>query len=418
MNTQDFLKKHSGISFHMPGHKERTDFIFRDITEIYGADNLRNPTGIIKNSQEFAGEFLGGQAFYLVNGASSGLIASVCALGECEVLVDRNCHESVINGLIISGAMPKYIYPKKDDIFGIPKPVKLEAPVNEKAFIYTAVTYFGKVCDTDKIRNIAGENTILISDEAHGAHFYFSPELKKYRALKSDITVLSFHKSLPSLTQTAVMLSKNANGSFLEKCKNLITTTSPSYPLMASLDYAFENGKEIYKKSTAFINEIKEEIKNTSDILIYDSDDPWKILMNFKNCNSGANTVEKNLREKYNIFCEGVFGNNILFMISPYNTKEELNILKNAVILLSKKKGEKDFIIDMPIIHEETVITPREAFFAKGERVSPKASKGRISKENVSFFPPCIPIITAGEKISDEASYYLELYNKNIEVVK
>lgn len=417
MDIQNFLKNHNGISFHMPAHKERADFIFRDITEIYGADNLRNPQGIIKNSQDRAGKFLGGQAFYLVNGASSGLIASVTALGNEEISVDRNCHESVINGLIISGAMPEYIYPQKDEVFGIPSPVSFENKINKKAFIYTAVTYFGKVCDTNKIREFA-KDTFLISDEAHGAHFYFSPELKKYCAKKSDISVLSFHKSLPSLTQTAVLLSKTKNSDFLEKCKNLITTTSPSYPLMASLDYAFHNGEELYKKSTAFIDEIKEEIKEKSCVLVYDSDDPYKLMLNFKNCNSGANHIEKELRKKYNIFCEGVFGNNILFMISPYNTKEELNILKNAIISLSKEKGEKDIIIDMPLIRQKTVVTPREAFFSVGERISAKASKGRIAKENISFFPPCIPIITIGEEITEEASYYLEIYNKDIEVVK
>ena len=93
-------------------------------------------------------------------------------------------------------------------------------------------------------------------------------------------------------------------------------------------------------------------------------------------------------------------------------------MLKDAVISISKEKGPKETIIDAPIIRQETVITPREAFFKEGEIVEPKASKGRISKENVSFFPPCIPIITAGERITEEASYYLGLYNKNIEVIK
>ena len=213
MDIQNFLKNHKGISFHMPAHKERADFIFRDITEIYGADNLRAPDGIIKNSQDRAGDFLGGKAFYLVNGASSGLLASVLSLGESPLLLDRNCHESVINALIITGAMPEYIYPKKDEIFGIPSPVSPDKPI-DKNFIYTAVTYFGKVCDTNKIRAIA-KDKILISDEAHGAHFYFSEELKKFRALKSDISVLSFHKSLPALTQTAVLLSKTKNSEHL-----------------------------------------------------------------------------------------------------------------------------------------------------------------------------------------------------------
>ena len=127
MDIYNFLEKHNGISFHMPAHKNRADFIYNDLTEIYGADNLRNPDGIIEKSQKKAAEFLGGKnAYYLVNGASSGLMAAVASLGEKEVLIDRNCHESVINGLIISGGMPKYVYPEKDEIFDIPKPVNIK----------------------------------------------------------------------------------------------------------------------------------------------------------------------------------------------------------------------------------------------------------------------------------------------------
>lgn len=421
MEIYNFLEKHNGISFHMPAHKNRAEFVYNDLTEIYGADNLRSPRGIIESSQRRAAEILGGKkAFYLVNGASSGMISAVASLGEREIFIDRGCHESAINGLIISGGIPKYIYPKTNEIFGIPEPIAPVVGEIKNAFVYTAVTYYGKVCNSKKIRENAGDNAILIADEAHGAHFYFSEMLKKYRATQADINVLSFHKSLPSLTQTAVLLTKDdkANSDFLEKCKNLITTTSPSYPLMASLDYAFSQGERVYEKSID-ISAIKEKIEKNSDIHIYESDDPWKLLLNFKNCDSSANSVDKGLREKYNIYSEGIFGDNILFMLSPYNSDSEIETLTEAVCKSSRmKESEKQPILDIPIIKLETAITPREAFFAKGEIIDVKASKGRISKENITFFPPCVPVVAIGERISEEAAYFLAKSKKHVEVVK
>ena len=402
----------------MPAHKKRADFIYNDITEIYGADNLRKPEGIIENSQKKTAQILKcDEAYYLINGASSGLLSAVMYLGEKEIIIDRSCHESVINGLIMSGGMPRYIYPETDEIFGIPKPIETEK-IN-KPIVYNSVTYYGKVCDTQKIRNAVGDN-IVIADEAHGAHFYFSDELKKYRAREADINILSFHKTLPSLTQTAVMITKGkrVNSVFLEKCKNLVTSTSPSYPLLASIEYGIENGCEVYKKKTDFIYEIKNEIKRTTPLNVYDSDDPWKLLINFGRCDTDAQNAEKYLREKHNIFVEGVFGDNILFMLSPYNTEEEFIILLNAVKASSNLKTKKQKLNNVPVIKTKTMVTPREAFIAKGEIVDIKSSVGRISKENITVFPPCVPIIAAGEILTEEAVYHLSKLKKEIEVIK
>ncbi len=413
MDIYGFLKEHDAVSFHMPAHKNRVPFIFNDITEIYGADNLRNPTGIIKNSQKRAAEFLGGDmAYYLVNGASSGLLASAMYLGGGDIAVDRNCHESVILGLVMSGGFPHYIYPKIDKDFDIPVPItKNPYPY---PLVYTAVTYYGKA--VKGLKNIS----FCVADEAHGAHFYFSSELKKLRAENADINILSFHKTLPSLTQTAVMLAKkNVDFDLLERCKNAVTSTSPSYPLMASLDYAVANGSNVMENAqTEMICGLKEKIQNKTDFLVYASDDPYKLLLNFKKSKISAAETEKFLRERYNIFIEGIFGDNLLFMLSPYNTEAETELLFEALSKLNNVKSEKTAKEKIPVLQFETVISPREAFFAKSERVSVNSAVGKIAAENITLFPPCVPIVSLGEKITKEAAYYISKERESILIVK
>ena len=388
----EYLSDFSEISFHMPGHKGRIPFEIKDITEIDGSDNFMCPTGIIKNSQELMAEALGKDtAFFLVNGSSSGIIAAILANtteGDT-VLIDRSCHSSVINGLILSGASPRYIYPDYNNDFGIPLPVKKLNYNNEKMVIITTPTYYGDIADIKSIKSQC-RNAILLCDEAHGAHFYFSDRLKK-PAENVDISVISFHKTMPSLNQGAILCATKKYSESIKQAINIMSTTSPSYPIMASIDYSRIYGREIYKNIE--IEREIEELRNKFDV--YKNDDFYKILINCEN----PYYVNQILREKYNINAEGVFGNNILFMLSPYNKIEETKLLKKALKELKIKKN-KEITIKIPRL--ETTLTPRQAFYAKGELVEKKNAVNRISKENITEFPPCIPIVTMGEKITKE----------------
>ena len=255
MPIYEYLNEFSEISFHMPGHKGRIPIPIIDVTELLGTDNLMRPEGIIKEAQEQMAKVLGKkETFFLTNGATGGILASILATvkpGET-VLVDRNCHASVIYGLILAGGIPKFVYPKVNPEFGIPCPLSPEdIDFNgEKVLIVTSPTYYGEVANLKKIREKVGD-IVILQDEAHGAHFYFDDSLSAFRNTESDITVLSFHKTMPTLNQGAV-LCKNTDKISSEAIKqaiNMVHTTSPSYPVLSSLDYAGIFGNELYQNT-------------------------------------------------------------------------------------------------------------------------------------------------------------------------
>ena len=405
MSLFEYLEDFSEISFHMPGHKGKIPFEIKDITEIDGSDNFICPTGVIKNSQDLMAKALGkDEAFFLVNGASSGIIAAILAhtTDSDTVLIDRNCHSSVINGLILSGAMPKYIYPEYNTKFGVPLPVKNINYNNEKMVVITTPTYYGDIADIKSIKEQC-ESSILLCDEAHGAHFYFSERLKTPE--NTDISVIGFHKTMPALNQGAVLCASKKYAKELKQTINIMSTTSPSYPIMASLDYSRIYGKKIYSNA-----ETEREIEDLrSKIEVYNNHDFYKILVNCEN----SYYVNQIFREKYSINSEGVFGNNILFMLSPYNTLDEIKLLKTALSEINPQKSREKIVI-LPKL--ETILTPRQAFYAKSEIIEVKNAVNRISKESITEFPPCVPIVAMGEKITKEILPFIK--REYIEVVK
>jgi arginine/lysine/ornithine decarboxylase len=409
MSIYNFLEKFDEISFHMPGHKGKLPLNLKDITEIEGSDNFHNPNGIILESEkEMAKALCKKHAFFLTNGASSGIIASILSLSKENetVLIDRNCHISVINALILSGAIPRYIYPTINRSFDIPNPVSENDFIykNEKLAVITSPTYYGDISNMPAIKDKI-KNSILLQDEAHGAHFYFSDMLKIKNV--SDLSVLGFHKTMPTLNQGAILAINNENidEKEIKKYINILTTTSPSYPIMASLDYSRIVGNDIYnnKNIEDEIENLKEEIVLKTPLKIHENYDFYKILINFSNTNLNAKEANKILIEKYKIYSEAVFSNNILFMLSPYNTKKELQTLKKALLNLNLKpldySNEKSFYEFYKL---ETVLSPKEAFHAMGKIIETKNAVGRISKENIVDFPPCIPIVAIGEKITSD----------------
>ncbi len=411
MAIYEFLNHFREISFHMPGHKGNIAVPITDVTELKGTDNLMCPQGIIKEAQENMAKKLGKQsAFFLTNGASSGILASILATTrENEtVLVDRNCHVSVINGLILSGAVPKFVYPQENEEFGIPCPIEAKdiSYGGEKVAIVTSPTYYGQVSDMKAIRKTIGD-AILIQDESHGAHFYFSDALQDLRTQASDLSVLSFHKTMPTLNQGAVLAlnSEKVSPNKVKQAINMVTTTSPSYPIMSSIDYAGIYGKKLYTDDVILpqIKALKQALAEETSLRILDSDDCYKLLINCDDCELSATAIQQELEQKYSICIEGVFGNNLLLMFSPCNTLEEMKILREAFFGLSLVEKELVKKIRTPILRLKQTLSPREAYFAEGELVSKEKAVGRISKENITQFPPCVPLVTIGETITEEA---------------
>ncbi|MBQ7950258.1 MAG: aminotransferase class I/II-fold pyridoxal phosphate-dependent enzyme [Clostridia bacterium] len=423
MGIYESLKQFREISFHMPGHKGNIPVPVVDVTELNGTDNLMCPDGIILQSQQHMAKVLGKkEAFFLTNGASSGILASILASvsdGDT-VLVDRNCHVSVMNGLILSGAVPKFIYPKENKQFGIPSPLSAGEVTysGEKAVILTSPTYYGEVSDVESIRAKVGD-AILIQDESHGAHFYFSPHLKHCRTDAADLSVLSFHKTMPTLNQGAVLTlnSEKISSERVKQAINMVTTTSPSYPILSSLDYSGMYGAELYEKDTIItkIKTLKQALLRETNLRILENDDCYKLFVNCDGVNLSAKEIQTILEEKHAIYIEGVFGNNLLFMFSPCNRTEEVELLQQALLSVDLLPENKKTPA-VPVLKLTQQMSPREAYFSEGEVIPAKKAVGRVSKENITQFPPCVPLVTIGEKLTEEAVSYLD--RDFIEVVK
>lgn len=456
MDTPIFkgLKKYieeENISFHTPGHKGRNDIInwkkyipSIDLTEVEGLDNLQDPKGIILESQKLAAKtFKAKETFYSVNGSTGGIYIALSAItnpGD-KVLIQRNCHKSVYNGIILNNLIPKYIYPKYNEKYNILtgiNPLDIENSLRENpdivAVVITYPNYYGICSDIEKIVDIVHKyNKIILVDEAHGSHLIFSENLP-ISALESgaDIVVQSTHKTLPSFTQTS-MIHVGTSRVDIDKLKdmyNLYQTTSPSYIFMASLDiaraYMDDIGKSELELHLKNIEKFRFQVMEVDRISIFEGDvedstiktiDKTKILINIKGIK--GTQLESLLRKKYNIQLEMSDYYYALALTTLMNTEEDFNSFKNALEDISIKtdyEEKEDFCFKefKPIVSKSI----REGFFSKKASCSLKESVGKVSASFIIPYPPGVPIIAPGEIITkDIYEYILFLKQNNIEIV-
>ncbi len=449
-NTLKDLSNKNIYPFHMPGHKRNKkflndfyDFINLDFTEIDETDNMHKPEGIIKNSKKIIAKTFGAEeSYFLINGSSCGIIASImaCLSPNENILVARNCHISVYNGVVLSGASPIYIYPTIKynipcgiDIKNIKKAV--EKYKNIKAFILTSPTYEGFVCDIEKISNFLHKNNIiLIVDEAHGAHFNFSHNFPK-SAIQcgADIVIQSFHKTLPSFTQCGVLHlnSKIVDKDQLGKCLSMLQTTSPSYIFMMSIEYATnfcKNNKALFEDYTLFLKHLRKQLKLLKNIKLIDND----ILQNSNiidfdisrltfliNSNINGDYIN-NILKQNNIQLE-MYGENHIIAISTicddFNTLIKLKdilfkIDKNLKFMDKQYKYIKDDLIIKPNI------TPREAFYSNKTLLNIDLCENKICGDFIIPYPPGIPVLAPGETITKEDILKIKSYkNNNINII-
>ena len=439
------LKNLSNYPFHMPGHKRNKkflndfyDFINLDFTEIDETDNMHKPEGIIKNSKEILSKTFGAEeSYFLVNGSSCGIIGSImaCLSPNEHILVARNCHISVYNGIILSGALPIYIYPTIKynipcgiDIENIKKAI--EKYKNIKAFILTSPTYEGFVCDIEKISNFLHKNNIiLIVDEAHGAHFNFSNNFPK-SALQcgADIVIQSFHKTLPAFTQCGVLHlnSKIVDKYKLEKCLSMIQTTSPSYMFMMSIEYATnfcKNNKILFEDYTLFLKDLREHLKLLKNIKLIDKD----ILQNSNiidfdisrltfliNSNVNGDYINSILKEN-NIQLEMYGKNHIIAISTICDDYDELLKFKDILFKLDNSLEYKKLEYENKFNNNITVATilPRDAFYMKKNLLNVDLCLNKICGDFVTPYPPGIPILTPGEIITKEIIIKINSYISN-----
>lgn len=426
------------VRFHMPGHKGRkfrfaseelTKNLYSwDVTEIPGLDDLQQPEGPIKLAQQKLAKLYGADAsFFLVNGASSGVIAMMGACLEPgdEVLISRASHKSVLSGLVLTGAEPVYLMPERHEELGVYTQVTAEAVAeqvgqkpNVKAALLTNPVYQGFCPDIKSISEIVRKNNVkLLVDEAQGPHFGFSSALPKSAGEFADAWVQSPHKMLTSLTQTAWLHVKGdgINGGRVKSFLNMVTSTSPSYVLMASLDLAraimeaegqalTEKALELAETARLYVNKstpfyaVGEEVKGKRGI--YDID-LSRLMINVSVAGYSGFEVEELLRKSFNIYAEYADLYNVYFLVTFSNTKYDIERLLEALSTF-KTKGSFEKSIIWADKLPKAAIKPQAAFYAKGEYVPLDESVGRIAKEALVPYPPGVPLLMPGELVEGE----------------
>ncbi len=431
--------------FHMPGHKRNKkflldfyDFINLDFTELDETDNMHSPNDIIKKSKKLISKTFGSKdSYFLINGSSCGIIASImaCTSQNDEILVAKNCHISVYNGIVLSGTKPIYIYPTIK--YNIPCGISLDDVKNAvnqnpniKAFVLTSPTYEGFVSDIKNISNfLHKKGIVLIVDEAHGAHFNFSSYFPK-SSIKcgADIVIQSFHKTLPSFTQCGVLHINSSliNKNKLQKCLSMLQTTSPSYMFMLSIEYATNfciNNKNIFNDYALFLKSIRQDLKNLKSLKIIDSD----ILENSNiidfdisrftfliNSSVNGDYINKTLKE-HNIQIEMYGMNHIIAISTICDTFDSLIHLKNTLFKIDKTIDFKPitYVNNSKYNLNKTTIPPRDAFYLNKILLPIDLCLNKICSDFITPYPPGIPILTPGEIITEDIILTLKSYIKN-----
>ena len=448
----DKLKNYSenGIyPFHMPGHKRNIadkNLPYNiDLTEINGFDNLHDANGCIKDIEIKAAELYSvNNAFLLINGATGGILATIRALinfGD-KVIISRNCHKSVYNAIELCGLNAEYILPEKSPKYGIctsVSPQKLENLIlknpDTKLVVITSPTYEGVVSDIKNISAICHKYGVkLFVDEAHGAHFPFSDQFP-CEAVKcgADVAVLSLHKTLPSLTQTALLLTND--DSLSDKLRDNLSvfeTSSPSYVLMSSiekcLDFISDNKFE-FNKYIERLKKFYHKAEQFSNLKILYCDkkfketcfdyDIGKIVISTQGTDLNGTQLAEILRNNYKIETEMAYTDYVIAMTSVCDTDEGFYRLHNALSEIDKN-CKKSLNIKNNFNNEiipQKKFNSFEKFRYKKAKTRFEHSKGRVSLEYIWAYPPGIPLIVPGEIISKELINYINiLIEKDVEV--
>ena len=419
------------LPMHMPGHKRRgsriQDPCAIDITEIPGFDDLHHAEGILLEAQKRAAElYHSEETHYLINGSTAGILAAVsgCTSFGGKILMARNCHRSVYHGVLLRGLESSYLYPHSTGDMGIngvilPEDVekRLEEDAEIQAVVITSPTYDGVVPRVGQIAEIVHAHGIpLIVDEAHGAHFPFSEELPEDSvSCGADVVIHSLHKTLPSLTQTALI---HLNGPRIcrEKIRKYLTvyqTSSPSYVLMAGIDECVSWIRSHREKMDFFLKEIRVFRDGLSGmkrlkLLHIPGMDPSRILISVRGAGLSGMELSEMLREHFHIQVEMACSTYVCAITTVWDTGEDLERLKTALLEIDRMQTEHMFDSSSgkrsgcsdEVLVTEHVCTLLEAEDRDTEYVDLKDSVGRISGDFVVLYPPGIPILAPGEIIT------------------
>ena len=440
--------------FCIPGHRYEKginpmwrdivgDAIFSfDLTETPLTDDLHHASGPIMEAEKLAAELWGADyTHFLVNGSTSGNQAMIITVthGGGKVAIPRNAHKSALMGLIIGGGNPVYIMPELEQEWGLhggitPNAVEkmFEENPDCKGVMIVSPTYYGIVSDIKGIADVCHKNgAILMVDEAHGAHCYFSDKLPKGALeLGADMCVQSIHKVSGSLTQSSMLHVKSdkIKKSRLESNLTLLQSTSPSYLLMTSLDVARQDmamhGKEMIDKAVSLAIDARDRINAIPGMTcagkeligragIYDYD-ITRLVVSADDIGITGFDLKKTLFFDYNIDMELADHRNTLAIVTFANEKVDLDRLVDALkdIASNNQDGTLLPLAKKLPTQPEYVLSPRQAYFADRERIPWVDAKGRIAAELIAPYPPGIPVIYPGECMSEEVWEYIEAFRQ------
>lgn len=441
--------------FHMPGHKRRLQsfenpFSF-DITEIEGFDDLHHPEGILLRCMEEAARLYGAdRTYYLVNGSSCGILAAIHASVSTggRILMARNCHKSAYYGVFLKSLVPSYTYPQimpDFEAFGGCSPLQIEKMLTEhpgtEAVIITSPTYEGVVSDIEAVSRICHRHEcVLIVDEAHGAHFGFQHDFPESAVLKgADLVIQSLHKTLPSLTQTALLHVKGNRVSVekLERYLSVFQSSSPSYVLMASMDscirYMRDEGRQAMEIYAGRLHRLRKNLSEMTGLKILDSHkrgtcdifdmDISKIVISASGTGRTGRQLYDYMLDKYHIQAEMCTDSYVLFMTSLADTEEGFRRLEYALLQTderwtSGKEAEHTERSDLSVSGQvmqrpAMMVKPSEALEYPMEEVPLKDSAGKIAGDYIYIYPPGIPLLVPGEQIGQQALDRLLCYQES-----
>jgi arginine decarboxylase len=435
-------------AFHTPGHKkgQGSSLAFRtligkqalraDLPELPELDNLFAPQGVIQQAQELAADAFGAdRTWFLANGSTAGVVAAVlatCNPGET-LMLPRNVHQSVISGLILAGANPVFVLPEYDADLDIAHGVTADSISRTlaqypqtTAVLIVSPTYYGVCSDVQAIASVTNHYNIpLIVDEAHGAHFTFHPELPRSAlAAGADMAIQSTHKTLSALTQAAMLhiRSGRVNADRISRSLALVQSTSPNYLLLASLDAARQQmatvGKQLITQTLMLVDQAVEQLVQLPKISILQfppntgliAIDRTRLTVNVSGLGMTGFTADEILTKEFGVICELPSLRHLTFVFSIGTTAKDGNRLIQAITKLSQQSHPPEAIpIGAHPTPPETVISPRDAFFAAAKTVPIDQAINQISAELICPYPPGIPVLLPGERITAGAIAYLQM---------
>lgn len=437
------------IPFHVPGHKQGRGI--RELSEYMGETALRmdvngmedldyanNPTGVIMEAQKLMAHAFGAEySYFLVNGTTSGvqtMILSACEPGS-RIIIPRNAHKSTIGGIILSGAMPVYVQPEINTELGIAMGVSVESvkkaikqnPHARAVFVINP-TYYGMTSDLKSIVRVAHMHGMaVLVDEAHGAHMSFHDDFPlTAMEVGADMSAASIHKTAGSLTQSSVLLSRGGliPQDRIKHSLGLTFTSSASYLLMCSLDIARKqlavNGAELLEETLGLARWARNEINTIDGLYAFGRElagrdgcadfDETKLGINIRQLGYTGYQVEALLREKYNIQMEMSDLYNILAIISLGDRMEDVAALVYALRELSAVRSGDTLCYSTSLPDSlEMIVSPRDAFYNSKKSIKLEEAAGEIAGEMVMAYPPGIPVICLGEKITSDMIDYIKL---------